>query len=68
MLTKLSKHRKFEYTPLYYDPEKDERENIRKRLGIRRLRRQAKTRSLVWMLATLAFLLYMLYLLSQVGK
>ncbi len=68
MLTKLSKHRKFEYTPLYYNPEKDEQENIRKRLGIRRLRRRAKTRSLVWMLATLAFVLYMLYLLSQVGN
>ncbi|HFB67454.1 MAG TPA: hypothetical protein ENJ66_00705 [Calditrichae bacterium] len=68
MLTKLSKHRDFEYTPLYYKPEKDKDEQVRKRLGIRRLRHKHKTRSLIWMLATLGFILYMLYLLSQIGK
>jgi len=68
MLTKLSKHRDFEYTPLYYKPEKDKEEQIRKRLGIRRLRRRSKTRSLIWMVALLGFLVYILYLLSKIAQ
>ncbi len=66
MFIKLAKHRKFEYTPRYYKPEGEDR--IRQRIRIRRQRQRAKGRSLVWMIAMLAFVLYVMYLLSQIGK
>ncbi len=69
MFIKLSKHRKFEYLPLYWDPEKEEREKGRKRIRFRRTTaRHAKMRSYFWLIIMLGFIMYILYLLSRVAK
>ncbi|MFC1565208.1 hypothetical protein ACFL6G_09750 [candidate division KSB1 bacterium] len=62
------KPRKFEYTPVRYDPEADEREKNRKRIEFRRMANTYKKGysfpKLLIMVAILVFLLYYLSKLS----
>ena len=66
MFTKLSKHRSFEYTPRFYDPDKEQRNHPG--IRIRRQRHRTKGRSLIWMIATLGFILYVLYFLLKLQQ
>lgn len=68
MAARLARHRKFEYTPHYYKPENSEPSTHRKRIRFRHLRRENRKHSLLWMGATLGFLLYLIYLFAQIGK
>ena len=66
MFIKLAKHRTFQYTPRYYDPEKEKRKH--RGIRIRHQRHQAKGRSLIWMIATLGFVLYLMYFLLKLSQ
>ncbi len=65
MFTKLSKHRKFDYTPLFYDPAKEEREHPR--IHFRRLRSRRKSYSLIWLIALLFLVIYLIIALSKIA-
>jgi len=66
MFTKLAKHRKFDYTPRIYNPEKDER--ARPRIEFRRMHSRRKSRSFIWLLFLLFFVVYLIILLSRFGN
>ncbi len=68
MLTRLAKHRSFSYEPRYYKPEKDEQERRRQRIKFRRPRHRSRRASTVGLFVLLAFVVYLLHLLSQLGK
>jgi len=59
MFTKLAKHRSFEYKPRYYNPDEEKRKHAG--IRIRRQRHHTKSKSLIWMIGLLGFILYMLY-------
>ena len=67
---RLPKHRKFDYEPLYYDKEKDEREG--KRIKFTRStnlrRQQAKQRSLIWLITLFGMVAYLIYYFAKIGK
>jgi len=65
MFGKLAKHRDFEYTPRYYDPKKEEQEKGRPNINFRRMRHKTKTRPYIWLIAMLAFIIYLLIILSK---
>jgi hypothetical protein len=65
MFGKLAKHRDFQYTPRYYDPKKEEQEKGRPNISFRRMRRKTKTRPYIWLIAMLAFIIYLLFILSK---
>ncbi len=66
MIFKLTKHRKFDYTPRIYDPKKEEqKEYARPRIEFRTMRRGRKSRSFIWLLFLLLFVIYMIVLLSK---
>jgi hypothetical protein len=67
MFFKLAKHRKFDYTPLYYDPQKEEAAGGRPRIQFRRLRHRTKTRPFIWLLALLFIVIYLLIALSKLA-
>ena len=66
MFGKLPKHRKFDYTPHYYDPEKEERETGRKRIQFSHLRNRRQTKPYIWLIALAGFVIYLLVTLSKV--
>ncbi len=66
MFGKLRKHRSYQYTPRFYKPEEDKER--KPRIRIRRSGRSAQYRSVLYLLVTIAFLMYVLYLLSRIGK
>lgn len=66
MFIKLAKHRSFEYTPRYYDPDKEKRKH--RNIRIRRRRHEVKSRGLIWMIALLAFILYLMYFLLKLQQ
>ncbi len=66
MFIKLAKHRSFEYKPRYYDPDKEKRKYSG--IRIRRRRHQTKNKSLIWMIALLAFILYVMYFLLKLSQ
>jgi len=68
MAARLAKHRKFEYTPHYYKPDETRPSARRMRIKFRHQRRENRTRSLLWMGATLGFIIYLLYLFSHLGR
>ncbi|RMG61284.1 MAG: hypothetical protein D6715_13980 [Calditrichaeota bacterium] len=68
MFTRLAKHRSFTYEPHYYKPEKDEQERRRQRIKFRRPRHRPRRASTVGLFLLLAFIVYLLHLLSQLGK
>jgi len=67
---RLPKARRFSYTPLYYDPEKEkkERQGVRRIKFQRRLtRKTARARSLVWLLILLFLVVYLIVVFSRLG-
>ncbi len=65
MFTKLAKHRTFQYTPRYWDPQKEEREHPR--IKFRRVHNPKKSRSMFWYIIVIGFVAYLLYLLSHIS-
>lgn len=67
---RLPKNRKFDYEPLYYDKEKDEREGHR--ISFRRSsslrRQQAKQRSLIWLVVLFGMVIYLITYFIKLGK
>ncbi|MFZ0391019.1 MAG: hypothetical protein WAN36_11230 [Calditrichia bacterium] len=66
MFTKLSRHRAFEYTPRRYDPDKERREGKRPQIQFRQMRHRRKTRPYIWLILMLAFILYIMVMLTKV--
>ena len=64
MFFKLAKHRKFDYTPRIYDPDKVDRG--KPRIQFRHLRYRRKTRPFIWLLFLLFFVIYLLVALSKI--
>lgn len=70
MFTKLKRHRQYQYTPRVYDPEKEKRNNRvqgRRELRFQRGGAKASPRSLIFVIAAMGLILYLIYKLSQVG-
>lgn len=66
MFIKLARHRSYQYTPRYYNPDKEDKK--RPRIRIRRRSHQARSKSLIWMFALLAFIIYLIYMFTQLQK
>ncbi|RMF59300.1 MAG: hypothetical protein D6748_06735 [Calditrichaeota bacterium] len=66
MFGRLRKHRTYQYTPRFYKPEEEERR--RPPLRIRRSSRTAQQRSILYLIITIGFVLYIFYMLSQLAK
>lgn len=65
MFFKRIKPREFDYTPRFYDPEKDPEEKIRQKLGFNRKRRlKRKERSPLYWLILLIIVFYIYLKLS----
>ncbi len=67
MFGRLAKHRRFEYTPVYYDPEKEEKERGRPRIHFRRMHRKARAKPFIWLLAMLIFVVYLIIILGKIA-
>ncbi len=67
MFMKLSKHRTFDYTPRRYDPKKEEKESGRKPIRFQHLRSQRKSKSYIWLIFLLGFVMYIIYMLSKIS-
>ncbi len=65
MFSKLAKHRQFEYTPRLFNPEEKQPENSG--LRFQHLRNRRKTRSFIWLVLMLAFIVYLMIVLSKVA-
>lgn len=67
---RLPKNRKFDYTPLYYHPEKEERErrSIKFKRNYQTAKAKAKQRSLIWLLILAGLIFYLITLFSRLGK
>ena len=63
MLMKKPAHRVFDYTPRFYDPDKDPDERRRKRLAFSKMRRhtQKKRSPIVWLI----FILVIIFLIIK---
>lgn len=66
MFMKLAKHRKFDYTPRIYDPKK--KDQTHPRIEFRSMRRYRKSRSFIWLIILLLFMVYLIILLSKVAQ
>jgi hypothetical protein len=66
MFIKLAKHRSYEYTPRFYDPDKEKRKHPG--IKIRSQRHRTRGRSLIWMIAVLGFILYLMYFLLKLSQ
>ncbi len=66
MFTKLAKHRKFDYTPRVYNPNKET--GSRQRIHFTQLRTRKKSHSFIWMLILAGFIVYLLFMLSNVAN
>jgi hypothetical protein len=63
------KHRQYSYTPVYYDPDKEARETGRRPIKFHRGSGKAKTgKSFIGIAIALGIIVYVLYLLSQIGQ
>jgi hypothetical protein len=58
MFLRRPKYHRFEYLPRFYDPEKDEREEFKRKFQKERNLHRRKTRPLLWWLILMAFALY----------
>jgi hypothetical protein len=67
MLTRLAKHKTFEYIPRIYDPKKDESNKTRIHFRHMRLHRR-RSSSFIWMLALLVFVVSLIILLSKMAN
>lgn len=68
MFTKIAKHRKFEYTPHYYNPDEERKSSDRPQINFRRMRSRQKTRPFIWMIILLGFVVYLLIALSRIAQ
>ena len=68
MFGKLPKLRKFDYTPLYYDPDKEESDPDRPHIHFRKFRRRPRTRPFIWLLALLFIVVYLIIALSKLAN
>ncbi len=64
----LPKPRQFRYEPLYYDPDKEEREGHRIKFKRQRSRAMMKHRSIFWMMLLVALILYLMWFLGRLGR
>ncbi len=64
MLMKKPQYRKFDYTPRFYNPEKDEKEKLKRKLGFtRNVKVKRKTRSpIVWLFLVILVIIVLLKL------
>ncbi|MBN2104710.1 hypothetical protein JW835_11780 [bacterium] len=64
---RLPKNRKFDYTPLYYDPKKEAREghHIKFKRSYHVARANAKKRSLIWLLILAGLVYYAITIFSR---
>ncbi|MEJ2536732.1 MAG: hypothetical protein P8048_06725 [Calditrichia bacterium] len=65
MFLKLARHRKFEYTPRKYDPNKEDRE--KPNFNFQQFRNRRKTRPFIWLLALFIFVIYLIIALSKIA-
>lgn len=67
---RLPKNRKFDYTPLYYNPDKEKKEHqtIRFKRNYHTAKMRAKQRSLIWLLVLAGFIFYLIILFSRWGR
>jgi len=65
MFMKRPRHRIFDYTPRFYDPQTDKDERLKRKLGFSRQRkyRGRKRSPIIW----LVFILIVIYLLFKFG-
>jgi hypothetical protein len=63
MFVRLKKHHPYQYTPRFYNPDKDSK--ARKPIRFRRPRRKSNALSMVFIITAIALILYVLHLLSQ---
>lgn len=67
MLMKRPKHRVFDYPPRFYNPEEDEKENKKRRLGFSRQRKfKHRKRSPVFWIVLLLMVIYIFLKLNQI--
>lgn len=66
--SRLPKSRRFNYEPRFYNPDKDEREKRRIDFKRKYRKQQARQRSLIWLIALLILLLYVIFILSRIGR
>ena len=64
------KNRQYSYTPQFYDPEKEKQETGRRQIKFRRGSGTSKKsgRPVLKFLLSLAFIFYIIHLLSQIGR
>ena len=67
---RLPKNRKFDYTPQFYDPKKEEREGrrIKFKRSYHTAKARAKQRSLIWLLILAGFIYYLITIFTRMGK
>lgn len=66
--TRLPKSRSFNYTPSYYDPDKEEREGTKIHFKRNKSPQIARQRSLIWLFFLLAAVVYGIITLVKIGK
>jgi hypothetical protein len=66
--SRLPRHKKFDYEPLYWKPEKEEQAPHKIKFKRTYRRRAAKQRSLLWLIVLLAFVIYFLHFLTRLGR
>lgn len=64
----LRKNRKFSFKPYYYNPEKDKTNKRRIEFKRKVRRKAAKQKSLISLFILLAILLYLVHMLSNMGR
>jgi len=64
----LPKPRQFRYEPLYYDPDKEEKEGHRITFKRQRSRAMTKHRSIFWMMLLVSLILYLMWFLGKLGR
>lgn len=70
MFLKPRKNRSYQYTPRFYDPDKERQDDsgrVRRPLRFRRSGARASSRSVLVMVILMAIITYILYKLAQIG-
>lgn len=65
MFSRLSKHRKFEYTPRIYNPSRDDKG--KPKIDFQSLRHRRKTKPFIWLLFLFLFVVYLIIALSKIA-
>lgn len=64
----LRKNRKFSFKPYYYDPEKDKSNKRRIEFQSKVRKKAAKQKSLVSLFILLAIIIYLIHMLTNLGR